>query len=348
VIKNKISKSRISSEKIKTLKNNDDIIVVNDDHTFECKCDLNKNHIFKINNNLYYQRKLAKTVICTICNPINKHTSGLEIQLCEFIKNNYNGEILENDRTVLNGQELDIYLPELKLAFEFNGVYWHNELNKPDNYHKNKSDICEKLGIQLIHIWEDDWIYKQNIVKSMILNKIGKTINKIYARKTIVKIVDDTKDFLNNNHIQGYASSSIKLGLYYNDELVCLMTFKENNRIKMIELNHFCNKLNTNVIGGASKLFKYFLNHYNNKKIVSYADRCYSNGGLYNTLGFCLDNISKPSYYYVIDNIRKHKSNFSVKNLHKQGFNGTEHEIMLERKIYRIYNSGNYKYIFKR
>ena len=97
------------------------------------------------------------TTICTICNPINSSKSGLELQLLDFIKENYNDEIQTNKRTTLDNEfELDIYLPKLKLAFEFNGIWWHNELHKENNYHLKKTELCEKKGIQLIHIYEDD------------------------------------------------------------------------------------------------------------------------------------------------------------------------------------------------
>ena len=111
----------------------------------------------------------------------------------------------------------------------------------------------------------------------------------------------------------------------------------------------FCNKLNTNIIGGASKLFKYFIKNYKFENIFTYADKSHSNGKLYEILGFIYLHTSKPNYYYVIDDIRHHRFNFRKDILIKEGYdaNKTEHQIMLERKIYRIYNSGNLKYIFK-
>jgi len=254
---------------------------------------------------------------------------------------------------------LDIYLPELKLAFEFNGLWWHNELYKDKNYHLNKTEECEKLGIQLIHIWEDDWIYKQDIVKSIIINKLNKTPNKIFARKTIIKEINDNKlirEFLDKNHIQGFVGSKVKLGLFFENELVSLMTFgnrrvamgKKTTNIDEYELLRFCNKLNTNVIGGASKLFKYFINNYKPKEITTYADRSISQGKLYETLGFISQGKTEPNYYYINNKIRQHRFNFRKDVLVKQGYdaNKTEHDIMLERKIFRIYDSGNLKYSF--
>ena len=163
-------------------------------------------------------------------------------------------------------------------------MWWHNELNKDKNYHLSKTEECEKQGIQLIHIWEDDWLYKKDIVKSIILNKLNK--NKIiYARKCKIKEIknDLYRKFLDDNHIQGYINSKIKIGLFYDDELVSLMTFG-NRRVAMgkkstnddeYELLRFCNKLNTNIIGGASKLFKYFIDTYKPEEITTYADRSF-------------------------------------------------------------------------
>jgi len=315
-----------------------------------------KEHIFEISPDLFYKRKISNSKICTICNPINKNISGVEIELYDFIKNNYNNKIIRNIKTIITPYELDIYLPDLNLAFEFNGLYWHNELNKPKNYHKIKTDKCLENNIQLIHIYEDDWVYKQDIIKSMILNKLNKTQNKIFARKCEIKEISDNKlcrEFLNNNHIQGFVGSKIKIGLFFQNELISLMTFgklRKSMNSKSIdneyEMLRFCNKLNTNVIGGASKLFKYFIGKYNPISIISYADRSYSNGNLYKQLGFQLQYITQQNYYYIINNIRNYRFNFRKDILVKQGFdeNKTEHEIMLDNKIYRIYNSGNLKF----
>jgi hypothetical protein len=326
------------------------------DYIFSCK-KCNKN--FTININTLLKRKEYNTIICTNCNPINSYiNSGYEIQLQEFIKENYNGKIILNSRNIIS-KELDIYLPELKLAFEFNGLYWHSELYKEKNYHLNKTEECKKNGIQLIHIYEDDWNYKQDIIKSMILNKLNKNTNKIFARKTEIKEIDDNKlvrEFLNENHIQGFVGSSVKLGLFYENELVSLMTFGKR-RVAMgkkitnndeYELLRFCNKLNTNVIGGASKLFKYFINNYKPKEITTYADRSYSNGNLYNQLGFEYIGKTEPNYYYIIDGIKHHRFNFRKDKLIKEGYdkNKTEYQIMSDRGYYKIYNSGNLKFIF--
>jgi len=319
----------------------------------------NKGHDFEIDMYSFRNRKKINTEICTICNPINSFSnSGQEIQLQNFIKNNYNGEILLNNRNII-GSELDIYIPELKISFEFNGVYWHNELYKSPNYHLEKTELSEKNDIKLIHVYQDDWMFKQDIIKSRILNLLGKS-KKIYARKCEIREITDNKiirDFLNQNHLQGFIGSQFKIGLFYQEELVSLMTFgfqRKSMGTKSIEGSYemirFCNKLNTNVIGGASRLFKYFIDHYSPNEVISYADRSWSSGDLYEKLGFKLVHKTKPNYYYVFDGFRKHRFGFRKDVLIKNGAdpNKTEHEIMLERKIYRIYDSGHLKYIYKK
>ena len=358
-----ISQSKNFKENLKPIilkklksKYNNIIDIIGDDYKFFCG---NCKNEYLINKKAFYTRYNLNINICTICNPIGSFSkSGEEKIIYKIINNNCDKKIDTNKRDIISPLELDIYIPELRLAFEFNGLYWHNELYKDKNYHLNKTELCEKKGIQLIHIWEDNWINKQDIVKSMILNKLGKTPNKIYGRKTIIKEITDNKivrNFLETNHLQGFIGSKIKLGLFFENELVSLMIFGKR-RIAMgkkltnegeYELLRYCNKLNTNVLGGASKLFKYFIENFNPKEITTYADRSHSNGKLYKQLGFKFISKTQPNYFYIINGIRKHRFNFRKDKLIKEGFdsNKTEHQIMLNRNIYRIYDSGNLKYV---
>lgn len=303
-----------------------------------CQCE-EKEHIFETNFDLTYRRYQYDIKQCTICNPVNMRNSERETHLLNFIKENYDEEIFTNQRNIIPPHELDIYLPNINLAFEFNGLYWHNNLNKPNNYHLEKTENCKKHNIQLIHIWEDDWLYKQNIIKSMILNKLNKTPNKIYARKTEIKENFDNKlirKFLEENHIQGFVGSKIKLGLFYNNELVSLMTFKSIN-LNNFELNRFCNKLNNNIVGGASKLFKYFINNYNPDSIISFSNNSYSNGDLYLKLNFKIDKILKPDYQYILNNKREHKFNFRKNRLKNE---------KIKENLTKIYDAGKIKFIY--
>ena len=340
----------INNRKIKFIKRHSkhvNIIDIDGENLF-CHC--NKGHKFEILKSQLYYRLKEGFEICTICNTFDEFVSNQEKEVLCFINDNINTEIIENSKSIISPYELDIYLPKLKLAFEFNGLYWHNELNKPNNYHKNKIDLCKNKEIQLIHIWEDDWKTKKDIIKSMILNKLEKTPIKIFGRKCKIKEINNNeiiRNFLNKNHLQGYVGSSIKIGLFYNNEVVSLMLFKKNNE-KEYELVRYCNKINTNIIGGASKLFNYFIKNYKFNSIKTFADRSFSSGKIYETLGFNFDKEIKVDYSYIINNIKYHKFNFRKHKLVEQGFdiNKSEKEIMRERKIYRIYDSGKLRYYY--
>ena len=295
------------------------------------------------------------------CPRCSKLLSNVENDLKDFIKNNYNNQILYNIRNIISPYELDIYLPDLKLAFEFNGLYWHSELYKDKNYHLNKTLKCEEQGIHLVQIYEDDWNFKQEIVKSRILNLLGKS-NKLYARNCKIKEISfkDAKEFLESNHLQGGCVDKVRLGLYDGDALVSLMTFGklrknlgQKDKEGCWELLRFCNKLNISVIGGAHKLFNYFIKNFEFKNILSYADRSWTmNNGktLYDKLGFYLKNLSQPNYFYINNMIRENRFKYRKDQLIKKGFdpNKSEHEIMLGQGLYRIYDSGCAKYIFSK
>ena len=312
---------------------------------------------FEIQPQLIRKRYKEHRIICTHCNPLDKPVSGLEKDLLEFIRKQYDGAVTENDKSVIEGYELDIYLPDLKLAFEFNGLYWHNELYKPIDYHIAKTDACESKGIHLIHIFEDDWNYKQEIVKSRIFNLLGKS-DRIYARECELKEVDFNiaKEFINNNHLQQFAISSIYLGLFYRKELVSIMTFGfprinvgGKHEDGSYELIRFCSKLNTVIVGGADRLFTHFVRKYNPKKVISYADRCWTskiNPSVYSNMEFTLVGVSEPSYCYIVDGVRMNRFNFRKDVLVREGYDASksEHEIMLDREIYRIYDCGQLKF----
>jgi len=361
--KNKVIRDKSTStfvdnklrDKIEILDNIGYVIISNDLNNFNLRCD--KGHEFGISRSWLNLKIRNNIVICNDCLGVpSKSIDQTKIE--EFIECNYNGEVISNDRTILNGKEIDIYIPELKLGIEYNGLYWHSELYKEDKYHLNKTELCEEVGIQLIHIFEDEWLYKKDIVKSRLLNILGKS-NKIYARKCEIKEIDDNKEvrsFLNENHIQGFVGSKIKLGLYYDGDLVSLMTFgnlRKNlgqvSKEGSYELLRFCNKLNTSVIGGASKLFKYFVGNYNPEYILSYADRRWSQGGLYEKLGFEFIHDTVPNFFYSNENkIRMNRFNFRKDVLVKEGFDKekTARQVMIERGYYRIYDCGSKKYSF--
>lgn len=286
-------------------------------------------------------------------------TSLAEKEIQEFIKNNTTYTIICNNRKLVKGFEIDIYLPELKLAIEYNGIKWHSELNgKNKDYHLNKTLECEKQNISLIHIFEDEWKHKKEIIKSKILNALNVTSTKIYARKCEIREVNNpTKNnFLNDNHIQGEDKSKVKLGLYCNNELVSVMTFGNLRKITgnitiqgVYEMIRFTTKLNTNVVGGFTKLLSHFIKKHNPTKIISYADRRYSSGKLYLNNGFNFLHDTPPNYWYMkCYNKREHRFAYRKSELHnkleKFQPNISEWENMKLNGYDRIWDCGSKKF----
>lgn len=303
-----------------------------------------------------YHDKLSEIAKEANKNMTFHRVSTSEKEIIEFVESL--GFKTVQDRTILNGQELDIYIPEKKLAIEYDGLYWHNEIYKDKNYHLSKTNICKEKGIQLVHIFEDEWLYKQEIIKSRLRNILGVTETKIFARKCEVREVSsyESNCFLSENHLQGKVYSKHCYGLYCDNELVSIMTFgplrknlngksKENE----YELLRFCNKLNTTVVGGASKLLKYFIDKVKPTEIITYADKRWSNGKLYENLNFKYEHDSEPSYFYVIKNKRINR--FTLRKnvlVEKYGCpkDMSEHDFCLSQRWYRIYDCGTMKFSY--
>jgi hypothetical protein len=296
---------------------------------------------------------------CPICFPYTY--SKEELEILNYIKSIIpHEEIITKDRKILNGQEIDIYIPNKKIAIEYNGMYWHTELSggKDKNYHLNKTIECEKQNIQLIHICDDEWKNKKQIIcnKLKSLLKANNPINKIYARMCEIKNTtkNETKTFLNQYHIQGNDKSIIKIGLYYKNELVAVMTFGKlrialgsKNKTNTYELYRYASV--GYIVGGASKLLNYFIKTYNPEKIISYADKRYSIGNLYEKIGFKKIKTTPPNYWYTKNYTKKlHRFQFRKNNLNKKLSNFNPHisewENMKNNGYDRIWDCGNILY----
>ena len=230
---------------------------------------------------------------CPICYP--NSISSMEKELQSFVSQFVN--IITNTKDIIFPLELDIYLPEKKLAIEFDGLYWHSDQHKDKNYHLRKTEMCNKKEIQLIHIFENEWLEKQDIVKNEIKCILSVYDNIISSEKCEIKIIDKivSEQFQAQNSIK-ITNSKINIGLYFNDELVSLMSFQKKHKW---ELLNFCNKVGYNVVGAANKLLKYFEKIYYPKSIISSVDRRWSEGKLQKELGFKLVKTLKPSYLTV-------------------------------------------------
>jgi len=289
--------------------------------------------------------------ICHFCNN-RKSVSIPEREIREFIKDLKPGRISLNDRKLLDGKELDIVLSDHKIAIEYDGFYWHNENVVGKDYHLKKTEACEDKGWQLIHIFEDEWKNKKDIVKSRLRGMLGRN-ECIFARETVCKQISfkESKEFLDLCHIQGSCTSKWQYGLFYHDGLVAVMTFGKSRFADEIELLRFATEVDVNVVGGASKLLSHFVkDHPEISKIVSYADRRWSRGDLYDKLGFKFIHKSDPSYAYIVKHKRHSRFEFQKHKLVAEGAdpNKSEHEIMKERKCPRIYDCGTLKYEWTR
>lgn len=329
------------------------------------ECNKCESKTYITNGDLHRSRMRINCELCTNLFPKHSLRSTYELDICNLL-DSLNIKYETNVRGIINDYELDIYIPDKKIAFEINGCYWHSSEYKSPHYHEIKTSIALTYGIRLYHIWEDWWITKNDIIKSMIMNWVGMSGIKIYARKCEIREVNriDGMNFLENNHIQGKSPYEIGFGLYYNNKLVSLMTFGHKRgcvgkydykgKEDEWELIRFCSLLHTNVIGGASKLLKKFIEVKQPDNIYSYASRDISIGQLYNTLGFVSDGNITSSYWYIEPNTfkRYHRSSFTKDAIVKKGWKEskegwTEAQAMNEKGFYRIYDAGQTKWIYK-
>lgn len=335
-----------------------DFTIINDIHShqtqeYQLQCN-------KCSSILY--RKLTnarwKDIFCAKCNGVFIGSSKAEAEIADFLQNHCSVDVIKSCRDVLNGRELDLYIPSQNFAIEYHGLLWHsfgrnypcNEQYEQEMKHKHtsKRNECMQKGIHLLQIFENEWQNKQDIVKSIILSKLKKLSNRVYARdcNIIIASKQQKKDFLSANHLQGNDNSQIALALMNCNEIVAMMTFgsRQISTKKTYELIRFCCKCGTSVVGGASKLFKYFLTNYDVNKITTYADLryCYD-GSFYKQLGFTNIKTTPPAYWYTDTKQVLHRSNFQKHLLVKRGYdeNLTERDIMLQRGWRRIWDCGH-------
>lgn len=259
------------------------------------------------------------------------------------------------DRKTLYPKELDFFIEDKKVAIEFDGLYWHSEENLGKTYQLEKTELCEKNGIRLIHIFEDDWNFHQQIIKSIVLSALGIYNKKIYARKCIFEKIDAKEgyDFFEKNHVSGALKTISEFyGLKYNGQLVeCIQIGKSRFEKGIIELLRMATLLNTQVIGGFSKLMKNQPYNF----IVSYVDRSLYNGTGYIKTGWEITDITRPAYFYFKTNGKKKRENRMKYQKHKlasqlEDFdqNLSEAENMKKNGYSRIFDCGNYKLIWRR
>ena len=322
------------------------------DGNFLCLCD--NNHRYITTKHLFFSRKADNLNPCTICNdPKEFKNSFFQKEVTNFIKSIIDGDIIINYVLPNSKLEADIYIKKLKLAIECNGIFWHSEKYAGKHKHLRKLNLCESNNIKLIQIWEDDWNHKKHIVKSMLSNIISKNIKKIYADKCEIKTISSNEalKFLTQNHLSGNIQATHQYGLYYKNELISMMIFKKLNRNNFqytYEMLRFCNKLNLNIINAESVLFDHFLRNIKVENITARSNRDWPIEKLFNKLNFKTVSNTSPDYFWAINNVRYNRYSFRKGLLRKEGFdiNKTGVEIMISRKYYKVFNSGNKKLIY--
>jgi hypothetical protein len=306
----------------------------------------------------YFTPSKFKTSMCPICFPRTIARSRGELELFNFIKS-LSPDAISGYREKYHSKEIDIFIPSLNIGIEFNGLYWHSEPALLANNRSPKSDFIKQQtfidqGVRMIIIFEDEWSNHKEIVKSRISNILKRTTNSIYARKCQVKEVSsiDSAAFCNINHIMGKGRSNFRIGLFYDDKLVSLMTFTKNNLSRKSkdtwEINRFASLLNTNVVGAASKLFKFFLKNIDPVKVISYADNRWSTGELYKHLEFKKINNGTPNYWYIQSNILQRIHRFTLRKTKKDDRNLTEFQIRTNQGYTRIWDCGSSKWLWSK
>lgn len=323
---------------------------------FEWKIDnytkLQSNYLVKCNScGLEFYKNAEQALLngikCPVCTPYGE--SSYERDLRSFL-DELNIEHIDNSRDIIKPYEIDVYIPSIKLGIEINGLYWHSEKFKDNDYHYSKYKLAKENEIELWQFFEDEWIYKKDIILNKIKLKLGLYDKKIFARKCEIRKIDKSQcNELLNNHLIGHDNSSIRIGLFHNSVLISAMTFikKEDGFI----LSRYIVKSGYVVVGAFSKLLKYFQRNNEYNFIESFSENRYSYGDVYIKNGFSLEYETKPDYWYVTGDKREHKFNYRKTQI-KQKFNlpesvsdFTEQGKMSELGINRIYNAGLTKWI---
>jgi hypothetical protein len=300
----------------------------------------------------------------------NKFISKPQESIMEFIRE-MGFDVEGNNKSMLEGTEVDILVREKNFAIEFDGLYYHSEISgkKTRRYHEQKTILAESKGMRLIHIFEDEWQNKPNIVKSKIRHLLGKgPSNRIHARKTTVKeITRQERDvFLERNHIQGTDNSNITLGAFHGERLCAVMTFDNIRQMNKgtahtegtYELKRFATDIEIVVSGIASKILKFFIKKYHPDRIISFADLRWTSqkDNLYLKTGFSFERRIPPDYNYTFYKsgvaYRFHKFGYGKSSIKKKfpdvySSEKTEWEMMQEKGFDRIWDCGKLRYVIE-
>jgi hypothetical protein len=284
---------------------------------------------------------------CNICSEMLVTSKG-EKDLCDFVSSIYNGKIIENSRNVIKPLEIDIYLPDLNIAIEYNGLYRHSETHKSVKYHYNKWKLCLDIGIRLIHIWEHEWANKNELCKSYLHDIIISGQTKICADKLEIRNVkiQEHKEFLEKYHFQEYFMAETCFGLYdHNNKLLQILSLKTLDH-GYYEIENLCTVPNTLISGGYKKLLKYVLSNIHMVSLISYNNLDKFTWDIYNDMGFEMSDDIIESYFYIKQKETVSANEFRQQHVsEKNDISLTESKIASSKGFTRVFHVGHSKHI---
>jgi hypothetical protein len=281
--------------------------------------------------------------------------------------------VIRRDRLILSPKELDIVMPEVKLAIEYCGMYWHSFGDKEsENQNKCKHYLkyldCQKQGIRLLTVYESEWQERPAAIKRLIRNAIGKSKGRLMARKCELKRVSnaEARAFYGKYHPQGGTGSGEHYGLYWKDKLVACMRFSlgandrgSSAKSRVWTLGRYATRVN--VAGAASRLFKAFLAEFDPSEVKSFSDNRYFSGGMYVQLGFTLELEVPPDYqvwspklgllpkpHYQRRVLAKRQRDHGVEVDFTEEDKRTEREVTYAMGARRIYDCGKKRWVWKK
>jgi hypothetical protein len=300
----------------------------------------------KCNEQSVVSLAFARNDRCKSCDPVG---SKAQLQIADWIESIIGVDVGRNVRGVIHKRELDIYIPSHQLAIELNGIYWHNESRRDNKYHQGKTNACRAVGIKLMHIFDDEWDHKQDIVKSMICARLNAITNKVMARKCSIKQLDykERIAFFATNHLDGDTLASAAWGLIYEGEIVAALSVRtpfHKLHKDAIEIARSANKLNTIVPGGTSRLMTCAIEYAKSsgkKRLLSYVDeRLGGDGTAYQQAGFSLISSTMPRFWWT--NGQQRFNRFKFKADSSRGM--TEQQVADEAGVVKIWGCGNQLY----
>lgn len=289
---------------------------------------------------------------------IYDYTSHKETELYKYIESIYKGSIIRHDKNIIKPYELDIYIPDRNIAFEFNGNYWHSTVVKDKDYHLNKSISCGKNKIRLIHIFEYEWDHNQEKIKAFISDLLSNK-HVEYARKCKIAMIEqkEADEFIEKYHLSGKYSAKYNYGLFKDNELLSVMTFGKPRFSNSydFEIVRYAVKTGITIVGGAEKLFKAFIKDNNPTNIVSYCELSKFTGSIYFKMGMEFSGWGnvEPNYVWVNTSTGKVLTRYQTMkgNLIKSGldkYGDTESEIMNNIGFVKVYDCGNLRFTWNK